>query len=380
MVYTLILYNSIIIFSTFFIFLSDKVRTRIQKKTCLVAAFLIVFIPAAIRYRVGVDLTNYEFAFYQIKLGVDTRFEFGFYILNYGIGFLGLGFEWLIAFISMITYFFLFKLYATQKNSWVIHFLFMAILYLYTFSNIRSGIIYVIMFLSIWRYINKKDLFFYFISVAVAVSLHKTAIIYLIIPILFSKNIVALLNRKYVAELLLVILTVILFQPTILHTVLFDTPLTYMLGFEHYVNSEWGAAPESGSGLGGLGKMLPLILFVIFRNYFYQRDPRAQYIVVLCLLSFFCVDLMLAVRIAHRFDKYFTITYILVLYFFYFYNPFKNLKVVFFLVYLCFYLLFFNLNIVRNDVGEDGTYDDSRNVLMISPYITIFNKEDSSIK
>lgn len=72
MALTIVLYNSILLFSTLFIYLSEKTTTVLQRKICLVIAFLIIFIPAAIRYFVGVDLPNYEVAFYQIKEGIDV--------------------------------------------------------------------------------------------------------------------------------------------------------------------------------------------------------------------------------------------------------------------------------------------------------------------
>src|SRR5690554_6009517 len=341
MALTFVLYNSIVLFSTLFIYLSEKTTTVLQRKTCLVIAFLIIFIPAAIRYFVGVDLPNYEVAFYQIKTGVEVRFEIGYYFLNYLIAILNLSFEWLVAFISLITYMFFFRAYP-NKNAWLIHFLFMCTLYLYTYSNLRSGIIYALMFVSVLHYIDNKKLIPFLLSTLIAVSFHKSAVVYLILPVLFSRYFLAFINKKLVTEFILIALILLLFQPNLLHTILFNNPLSILLGFNHYgSNPRWGQSPELGSGLGVVIKLIPIILFILFRKYFIKRDLRARYIVVLCLILFAAVDLGLAVKVAHRFEKYFFFTYFLVIYFIY--NNLKNyFKLFFILFYILFYFVTFN--------------------------------------
>lgn len=380
MTYTLMLYNVILFLSTFLVYLSEKSISRRQRNLCLFLVFLVLAVPSAIRYNVGTDLPRYEVAFYQIALGLDTRFELGYLFANHIVSFLGLSFEWFVALISLVTYAIYCKYYPDIKNAWIISFLYVSTLYLYGFSNIRSGLIYVIMFLSIFRYITKKELGYYLLAVIVSASLHKTALIYLIVPILLSNGITKLLNRKYFSEAVLVILTILLFNPSVLHGLMFNNPFVSMLGFDKYINhSVWGEAPKLGSGLGVVVKLIPIITFVLFRSYFYKREPRAKYVVVLSLLLFFCVDLALAVKVAHRFEKYFFVTYIMVIYMFYIYNPIKKMRAIFVLAYLAYYFLAFNLAIFRSGVNEEGEPINSGYVLRIAPYVTVFNKDDSSI-
>ncbi len=56
---TLIFYNFIFFSSTFFVWLSEKGHTYFDRIIILSIAFLIIFLPSAIRYDIGVDYLNY---------------------------------------------------------------------------------------------------------------------------------------------------------------------------------------------------------------------------------------------------------------------------------------------------------------------------------
>lgn len=371
-----IFYSGILFVSTLLVYLSQRVATALQRNILFGLAFMVVFLPAAIRYGIGIDYFSYEVIFHQINSGEPFNKEIGYYLLNYVVGFFGMGFEGFVVVTSFISYYFIFKAYP-RSNAWIIHFLFVCYLYLYTYSNIRSAIIYGLMFISVVYYVETKKLLPFLFSVMVAVCFHKTAVVYMLIPLLFSRVIVGVFNRRYVAEFFLVVLVLLFFQPGILHAVFFNNPLSKMFGFfDKYSNSAiWGVAPELGTGVGVFLKVLPLILFILFRRFFIAKDPKARYLVVLCLVLFACVDLSLAVMIAHRFEKYFAFVYFLV--FYYFLTYMKGYVGFSFIAFnLVFYLFIFNKTIYDSELRVRGDGRDTST--LVAPYITIFNKQESS--
>lgn len=365
MAFSFFLYNTVLIVSTILVFLSDKVKGQRQKNATLLLAFFVVVIPAALRYGIGVDYFNYEKAFYGIANGEDLRFEFGYQMLNQAFIKLGLSFEYLVAFVSFLTYALFFKAYPNE-NKWFTHFVFMCTLYLYVYSNIRSGIIYGLMFLSVFHYIRYKKLLVFYMAVAISVTLHKTAIVYFIIPILFSKYILKMLSYKGVTELILVALIVLLFYPDVLHKLLFYNPITASLAtIDYSENERWGAPPELGTGLGVLIRATPLIVFVVFRNFFIKRYGGAKYLVPLALITLFSIDLALAVKVAHRFEKYFFFTYFFI--FLVFYHFLKGyLKLLFFSFFMLFYFYTFNAEIYSGVDRQKG--------IGAAPYMSVFDK------
>src|SRR5690625_1132800 len=120
---TFILYGSILIISILLVFIYETEKNRALFLLFYIAAFLTVFIPAAIRYNIGTDYWSYIEIFYHIKNGKPTHVEFGYRYLNSFIASFSDNPELLVAFVSFITYFLFFISYPI-KGSWVSHYLF----------------------------------------------------------------------------------------------------------------------------------------------------------------------------------------------------------------------------------------------------------------
>src|SRR5690554_8221538 len=115
MAFSLVFYNAILLLSTLFVWLSEKASTPMQRKVCTLIAFLIVFLPAALRYEIGIDYFSYKIIFENIRDGLDpfwqSKMEPGYYFLNWVVANLGLSFEWLVALVAFfITLFFFYWL------------------------------------------------------------------------------------------------------------------------------------------------------------------------------------------------------------------------------------------------------------------------------
>ncbi len=186
MVLTYIVYGGVLFFSTLLLYLSDKVSKSFERKLLITLSFFIIFIVAAIRYNVGSDYQSYSYLYYAFQDGNEQFVEIGYRFLNIFIYKLGFNFEWFVAILSFITYFIFYKSYPKEK-AYIFHFLFICTLYLYSFSNFRSSLVYGIMFIAIINYIENKKIIPFFILFAVSFSFHESSVIYLLIPLLFFR-------------------------------------------------------------------------------------------------------------------------------------------------------------------------------------------------
>src|SRR5690554_6268916 len=94
---TFVLYNSILLLSTLFVYLSDKIAGKYGKFFLLSIAFLILYLPAAIRFNIGSDYLSYKDIFYTIASSSAVKYETGFVLLNKIVYFFGFGYETLVA-------------------------------------------------------------------------------------------------------------------------------------------------------------------------------------------------------------------------------------------------------------------------------------------
>ena len=371
---TFVLYNSILLLSTFFIYLSDKISGKYGKLFFVSIAFLILYLPAAIRFNIGSDYLSYKDIFYTIASSSAVKYELGFVYLNKIIYFFGFGYETLVAVSSFIAYAIFFKSYPI-KGAWVIHFLFVCSLYLYLYSNIRSGFVYSIMFLAVIDYILRKNVIRFLALIAVSFSFHKSALIYLMIPLLFVPGILYFITKRYVCELLIILLLFLLFNANIVYFFIFSNPLVESLGFSRYMHSsKWGAETEIGTGLGLIIRIFPVVLYVLLRDKFAQFNSNYKEVTALCLVLLFAVSCTLALKVGHRVEKLFVFVYFIVLYDFY--RARKVLLFRYFLIFmLVFYVAVFNKSIYDSKLRWVNNWEGYSNI--IYPYVTIFNKEDS---
>lgn len=140
MILTYFVYGGALFVSTFLIYLSEYVKTKLQTRILIGLSFFVIFVVAALRYNVGSDYNSYEWLFYRFQEGGAQYVEIGYRYLNIFVADLGIGFEGLVAILSFVTYYFFYKAYPKEK-AYVFHFVFVCTLYLYSFSNLRSSIV-----------------------------------------------------------------------------------------------------------------------------------------------------------------------------------------------------------------------------------------------
>lgn len=92
-----------------------------SKIFCIIVAFLILLLPAALRYEIGIDYFSYKIIFENIRDGFDpflqSEMEPGYYFLNWLVAKLGGEFELLIVLISFLITTFFFKSYPNKHKA-----------------------------------------------------------------------------------------------------------------------------------------------------------------------------------------------------------------------------------------------------------------------
>ena len=121
---TFLLYNSILVFSTLFVFLYEKSKERIFSLFFLITAFLIIYIPAAVRYNIGADYFSYVNIYEKYSMGGEIKQEIGLKYLMDFLLFFDLPAHSLFVLSSFLIYMFLFLSYPKRGAS-IYHFSYM---------------------------------------------------------------------------------------------------------------------------------------------------------------------------------------------------------------------------------------------------------------
>ncbi len=134
---TVIFYNLILFSSTFFVWLSEKGKRNSDRIFLLSIAFLIVFVPSALRYDIGTDYVNYI----DIYKNLDDwqHMEKGFYFVNWILKSLDANQQWIIIILAFLFLIIAFKSYP-KKDIWLFHLVFILILWFSSFNIVRQAV------------------------------------------------------------------------------------------------------------------------------------------------------------------------------------------------------------------------------------------------
>ncbi|HEJ9421310.1 TPA: EpsG family protein [Proteus mirabilis] len=367
MVISILIYNLILLFSAFFIHLSEKVKSKYSTFLISFISFLFIYIPAAIRYNIGTDYWAFAELFEDIKNGERTYMEYGYYLLNKVIATLGLSVEWYFAIISFITYILLYK--ALPKYNKIIFFIpLYTTSYLMSYTSLRSAIVLMISLIIIFSYINEpQKRLKRFLWLLIGFSIHTSIIFLLILPIL-NNRLLNFLIKRYTLLIIFILILFFIFRIPIV-TFILRLPMWDYLPYGNYIKSPlFTQIKEMNSGIGMIIKIAPLLLVIFFINDIIKNNKRNIIYIYLCLLTIFSIILASTIDIFSRLDRFFSFTYPLSLWLIWNIYRFKERKV-FVIFAILGYLLLFELNIIKSPSWEcDGQ--------RIWPYVTIFNKED----
>lgn len=290
---TVIFYNFILLSSTFFVWLSEKGKGNLERYFFLGLAFLLVFIPSAIRYDIGTDYVNYLEIYENASLLESYRLkEPAFYFINFFLKNYDSHFQWMFATFSFVFTAVAFKAYP-RKNAWLLHFLFFLMLWFFSFNGIRQALALSWCLLALFSFFERRYVWFVLLTL-VGSTFHQSALIFTMIGVACMVP----LNERiksYIAPLAFI--AFIGFTFVAMNVVLiYIEQILQLLGLTRYANYFNSArhfiARDFGSGIGILAKIL-FSFYIIFNTKHFLRLNK-QYWFLIVLVFAYTVSTVLA--------------------------------------------------------------------------------------
>lgn len=364
---TVIFYNFILLSSTFFAWASEKGKGNLERYFFLGLAFLLVFVPAAIRYDVGSDYMSY-LGIYENSWRLEgyKYKEPAFYFVNWLFKSVGVHFQWMFATFAFIFTAVAFKAYP-KKNAWLLHFLFFSMLWFFSFNGIRQAIALSFCLLALFNYFDKRYLWFAFLTV-LASFFHQSALLITLAGVIALIPLPKFLKSKVAPLVILGVLAIALFSMSLLLS--YMEQILNLMGltkYANYFNSSIHFIPRDfGTGLGVLAKVL-FSIFIIF-NIKSFISINKNYWLLIILIALYALGVVLAnqIIIFGRMADTFVVAQILGAYLLWTLPRNKKLN----RLVVSIFMLFLILSFTKDGFGIETSYADPKR----NPYQTIFSE------
>lgn len=348
--------------------LSEKGRAWLDRWFFLSIAFLLVFIPAAIRYDVGTDYLNY-LDIYQggradDRLEVYKNKEPLFYFVNWFYRSFNAHFQWVFATLSFVFTAVAFKAYPRNKG-WLIHFLFFSMLWFFSFNGMRQAVALSWCLLALVNFFDRRYIRF-LIFTLIGVAFHQSVLFVAVagfmalIPLSFS-------FKGRIAPVFFIGFIVLTYMSMSVVLVYLEQALT-LVGLTKYAgyfsSSIHFVERDFGSGIGVLAKVLFSIYIIFCSNAFLRINKNYWLLIILVFAYAIGVVLANKVIIFGRMADTFSIAPIVGAFLLLQLPKHQKLN----RVVLASFLVFLTLSFVKMSVGAPTSYGDPKH----NPYRTIF--------
>ena len=352
-----IMFQSFAVYTTLTIimlYLSDKGRAKQQRKymVCAIALYSVVF---GIRYGVGVDYFNYLDNYNSTGYwGVSEDFEAGFNLLTELLASINAHYTVYFGVIAFLQLFFTFLALKDEYRLYpYLIFSFMIGAYWLSYSNCLRQVLAMSLWIWAIKFIPEKKVWQHYLAIAVACSMHTSAVTLLLFYPIFRWKQEWFRNIKLELTLLALALGLMFLIP--LQSLLknFDV-LIITAGYEAYLDSDYASHLNDDITLG-LGFVVSLainILLIVFSNkvkeFFKSKYLNIVYdlFVIGVIWKYIFINSMLFTRASY----YFVFMIILVTAFTMYYARQKN-KPLFYALAALLVVLFFGT--LRS--GDDNT-------------------------
>lgn len=250
---TIFFYMSILLLSTFFIYISEKGKGALEYNVFRTIGLLIIFIPAALRYDIGTDYLSYVriYKHIQYNIAYNEYLEPAYYLINHTLNQLGANPQWIFVVTSFIFSFCLFKSYP-KRNAWILHFVAMSLFWLSSLNLVRQGIAVAITLIALSSFVQSRYKRF-FILTLLASTFHYSALIITAIGTL------SFIRIRYSLKITVIpIVFVVLIVSANVFIFIITEYIYQILGFvgaEKYISyfdSRYFTENTGGTGLGAL--------------------------------------------------------------------------------------------------------------------------------
>ena len=361
---TVLFYNFILFSSTFFVYLSEKGRRKIDRQFLLGIAFLLVFVPSAIRYDIGTDYMAYKEIYENPVRLIKYLKEPGFYFVNWFLSKIGAHFQWMFATYAFIFTAVAFKAYP-KKGAWLLHFLFFSMLWFFSFNGMRQAVALSWCFLALFAFFEKRYVWFVLLTL-VGSTFHQSALfitaagLMALIPLSWhiKTRLAPLVFVGFIIFTYVSMNIVLVYMEQILNLVGLTKYSGYFSSAKHFI------ARDFGTGLGVLAKVLFSIYIIWNAKAFIKQNKN--YWLLIVLVFAYAVGVVLADKIIifGRMADTFVVAPIVAGYLLLQLPSNKQIN----RIVLGAFLVFLALSFIKDGMGIETSYADPKR----NPYQTIF--------
>lgn len=363
---TVLFYFLILIISTFFVYISDKGKGSLERYTFLFVAFLIVFVPSAIRYDIGTDYLNYLDIYKYLEY--ENGLEPSFYFINRLLRFLNASPQWLFVISAFIFSIAIFLSYP-KKNAWIMHFTAITMLWLFSFNVIRQAIAVAICLVAISKFLDRKYLHFFVLSLFAA-TFHTSVLIITIVGALALIPIKDSIQNKVLPSIF-----VFLIIASYLSTNFIVSYIERFLSFSVlsryliYIESVYFEEVSGNTSLGLL--VLILVCIYVVLNTRSILSFNKQYWLLILLVFGYALSLLLSdhILIFGRLNIVFLVGPIFMTYILFTLREKRKYNALVLIVFLSFITYIFLNTSLGREVGNGNP--------KLNPYQTIFNEKNN---
>ena len=250
-----ILYFTILLLSVLCAYRIERSETEEGERFSRILLFLVLTVPAVLRYNIGTDYPHYALI-YRFIDDVDYM-EIGFECLCLLLKWLGADSFWLFFVMSVLTY--LPFCFGTPRRVMVgCTFMFICAFYFHSYSLVRQALAVSLLLYGSFRLLEGRGLKF-LVFVLLASSFHKSAL--LVLPFYFIRK---QAEKPIVVVCLCGVAAVLMLGANIVEAI-FSNPVIASSSYGHYADSSFAQETEMGTGLGVLSRMMlpALTLFLV---------------------------------------------------------------------------------------------------------------------
>ncbi|WP_287678275.1 EpsG family protein [Bacteroides sp.] len=362
MITTYFLYNSILLFSSFFAFCGEKVNSKKEEYLCRILVFMILWIPASLRYGIGTDYFSYKSIYDHLNWYTD-ELEIGYIWLNMLFNSFTSEHEYLFSTVAAITYAPI--CFGMPKKGYSILVIFYVLtLYLSSYSMMRQSIAIAYSLYAAIQLLKGKEKL-YFISIIFGSMFHMSAL--LLLPCYFLKYI----RFNLWLGILITVFGAIFIAKNNFISMIFESEIFLNSPYGVYASNSFSKETEMGSGLGLIARcVIPIIIIFLASKIevYYRQNEKIKngFIVGLSMAYIFSLIFASQIHIFNRLVDIVSFMLILgagIIYIIHF----KYRKIVILFLYVLFLILFeHSIYTFQYSMGSG---------LGISPYKSIFYKQ-----
>lgn len=307
------------------------------------ATFLILFIPAALRYEIGEDYNDYRVMYNDISNGKFSNKEIGYVYLNFIISRMGGNFQTVMAAMAFLTYG-LFCLAFPKKYFYLFIPILVMNIYMWSYQSVRQIFTVAVGYYAYKKYYLQEKYIKFLLAIAIACLFHSSAIIYLVI-ILFFKT---MKINAYSAFFLFAAISLIYFRYTnqiiniVINLIISKTHYSYYLG------SSWWDPVSIGGGLGVLFRSVLLGIIILFSKKTNLTKQDNEALIVFLIFALFNM-FFLKIHILGRISRSLLFSHFLMAESI-FTSKLKYRKILLLFIYFAFFVMFFL------SIAVDGGY------------------------